>query len=93
MAHAWVLFEKLIYKGLVKKNNRKIMPAICLLIAFKFFEAYGGFKKNEEKFQKFNKDLVKFIGYKPRRSLIYYELKVLTKLNFNVAVPLRFIRP
>ena len=35
VAHAWVLFEKLIYEGLVKKNNRKIMAAICLLIAFK----------------------------------------------------------
>lgn len=35
LAHSWVLFEKLIYKGLVKKNNRKIIAVACLLIALK----------------------------------------------------------
>jgi hypothetical protein len=43
VAHAWVLFEKLVYKGMVKKNNRRVIAAICLLIAFKQTEVYGGF--------------------------------------------------
>jgi hypothetical protein len=43
VAYAWVLFEKLIYKGIVKKHNRKLLVMLCILIAFKSIEAYGGF--------------------------------------------------
>lgn len=52
IAYAWVLFEKLIYRGIVKKHNRKLLAALCVLIAFKCTEAYGGFKKNEKHFLK-----------------------------------------
>jgi hypothetical protein len=47
VSQAWVMFEKLIYKGMVKKVNRRIIAGTCLLIAFKYTEVYGGFDKNE----------------------------------------------
>lgn len=62
IAYAWVLFEKLIYRGIVKKHNRKLLAALCVLIAFKCTEAYGGFKKNEERFLKLKSDFRSFIG-------------------------------
>lgn len=48
------MFEKLIYKGMVKKHNRKIIAAICVLIAVKKIEMYGGHKLNQKKFKKLN---------------------------------------
>ena len=65
VSHAWVLFEKLIYKGLVKKHNRRIIAAICLLIAFKCTEVYGGFKSNQKRFKRFNADLLKLMKHPP----------------------------
>lgn len=91
VAHAWVLFEKLIHKMVVKKSNRKIMSAMCLLIAFKSTEAYGGYALNEEKFARLKQDLIQLIGYRPRQRFIFYELKVLSKLNFHITVPLKTI--
>lgn len=41
------MFEKLIYKGMVKKVNRRIIAGTCLLIAFKYTEVYGGYENNE----------------------------------------------
>ena len=52
VAYAWVLFEKLIYKGIVKKHNRKLLAALCVLIAFKCTEAYGGFEQVQDRFLK-----------------------------------------
>eukprot|EP00347_Sterkiella_histriomuscorum_P010963 403374268 len=91
IAQGWVLFEKLIYKGLVKKSNRKIMAAICLLIALKNNQIYGGYKSNEKTFAKFKQNLIEFIEKRPRQSYIYYELKILSKLNFYISVPLKII--
>jgi hypothetical protein len=108
VAYAWVLFEKCIYKGIVKKHNRKLIAVLCLLIALKCTEAYGGFKSNEERFVKLKQDALHLIetdhhhhqgGDRTkdrslhRRPLIVYELKVLSALNFQTTVPLRFILP
>ena len=68
LAHAWVLFEKLIYRGIVKKHNRKIMAVTCLFIAFKYNDAYGGYENNEQWFQRFKGDLKDFIGYWPQNA-------------------------
>ena len=50
MALAWVLFEKLVYKGIVKKHNRKLIAAMSLFVAFKG-TVYGGYALNEDRFQ------------------------------------------
>ena len=62
VAHAWVLFERLIYKNVVKKHNRRRYLASCLQISIKLVELYGGVEANEEKLKKFNEDLYKFMG-------------------------------
>jgi len=62
VAYSWVLFEKLIYKSIVKKHNRKLLAALCLLIAFKCTEAYGGFELVKERFLKLKQDFRTFIG-------------------------------
>ena len=61
VALGWVLFEKLIYKGIVKKHNRKLIAAICLFVAFKE-TVYGGYTQNEERFQMLEQDFKKVIG-------------------------------
>ncbi|GBE60850.1 cyclin dependent kinase binding protein [Babesia ovata] len=33
---AWILFERLVIKGVVTKQNRKLYAATCLIIAYKF---------------------------------------------------------
>ena len=78
---------------MVKKHNRRLVAAICLLLAFKQTEVYGGFKNNHKKFMRFKGDLEKFIKHPPRSSLKYYELKVLSMLNFHLTVPLKVIMP
>jgi hypothetical protein len=35
LAVAWILFEKLIQKNLVRKHNRRVYLATCILISFK----------------------------------------------------------
>ena len=85
----------------MKKHNRKLMAVLCLLIAFKCTEAYGGFLANETRFMKLMADFKTFgakanQGEKDRflsRPLIFYELKVLSALNFQTTVPLKFILP
>jgi hypothetical protein len=47
VAHAWVLFERLIYKKAIKKHNMRIYLAICLQISIKLHEYYGDVEKEE----------------------------------------------
>jgi len=44
IAHAWVLFERLILKNLVRKQDRRIYLAVCLLISIKIIEINGFFE-------------------------------------------------
>lgn len=37
LAVAWILFETLILKNLVRKHNRRVYLAVCILICFKQF--------------------------------------------------------
>ena len=57
IAHAWVLFERLIYKNVVKKHNRRRYLAACLRISVKLVELYGGHIVNAQKLKNFNADL------------------------------------
>jgi len=83
VAHAWVLFERLIYKNAIRKHNSRIYLSACLLISIKLIELYGGVHKNKGKLTKLNDDLKELINnqilYKPR---LEYELRVLALLHF-----------
>lgn len=62
IAYAWVLFENLIYKGVAKKHNRKLLAILCILITFKSIESFGGFKANEELFKRLHETFKEIIG-------------------------------
>lgn len=47
VAHGWVLFERLIYKNAVKKQNMRIYLATCLEISVKLIEHYGDAKNKQ----------------------------------------------
>ncbi len=71
---------------------------MCILIAFKCIEAYGGFGSNEKRFRELRQGFELFMGSDAhhaqkskqskrkgrlfKKSLIYYELKILSTLNF-----------
>ena len=53
LAVAWILFETLIRKNLVRKHNRGAYLATCILISFKQVQVFGGFDTddNQETFK------------------------------------------
>ena len=57
IAHTWVLFERLIYKNVVKKHNRRAYLAACFLISVKIVELFGGTETNVDKLQNMRTDL------------------------------------
>ncbi len=89
------MLEKLIYKGIVKKHNRKLIAAMSLFIAFKG-TVYGGYTLNKDRFQMLEQDVKKLLGdsahptksssaggYKfLHKPMIHYELRILSALNF-----------
>jgi hypothetical protein len=48
MAHAWVLFERLIYKNAIKKHNFRIYLAVCIRISVKLVEQYGDTEQEQK---------------------------------------------
>ena len=57
VAHAWVLFERMILKNIVRKHNRRIYLAICLLISIKLVEDGGEKDARKRKFGLLEKDV------------------------------------
>ena len=41
VAHSWVLFERLLYKNVVKSHNQSLYLAACLRISVKLYELFG----------------------------------------------------
>ena len=86
VAHAWVLFERLIYKNVVTKHNRRRYLAACLLISVKLIEFHGGIEANYQKLKNINHDLHEFIKIGDRvtddKDMLYYEGKVMVALHF-----------
>jgi len=62
VAHAWILFERLVYKNMIRKHNSRIYLSACMLISIKLVELYGGVDKNKEKLAELNDDLKELIG-------------------------------
>lgn len=90
LAIAWILFETLIQKGLVKKHNRRTILGTCILIAFKQQQVFGGFQDNEKNqtlFKQLNKDIARLQDKQQNQKITKYELIVLQTLNFHIRPP------
>jgi len=88
VAHAWVLFERLIYKNVVKKKYRRIYLAACLSVSKKL--------EDFDNYQRFRKDLELLINPRYREqsgndrdimNMHKWEFRVLEALNFQCKVP------
>ena len=62
VAHAWILFERLVYKNVIRKHNSRIYLSACMLISIKLVELYGGVDNNKDKLAELNDDLKELIG-------------------------------
>jgi hypothetical protein len=62
VAHAWVLFERLIYKKLVRDDNDAIYLTICLLISIKIVEEHVGTDAKQRKQERLDEDTKKLLG-------------------------------
>ena len=49
IAHGWVLFERLIYKDVIKSHNMRIYLSACVRISVKLYELFGGYEAYSEK--------------------------------------------
>ena len=58
VAHGWVLFERLIYKNIVKSHNMREYLAACVKISVKLYEFFGDNENYKERLKHLNNDLV-----------------------------------
>ena len=61
IAHGWVLFERLIYKNIVKSHNLREYLAACVKISVKLYELLGNEEDYADKLKQLNNDLTNFI--------------------------------
>ena len=59
VAHAWVLFERLIIKGAIRKHSVRFYLAACLRISVKLIEYFGDVTNEEiaERTKKLDDDI------------------------------------
>ena len=91
---AWIYFETLIQKKIVRKDNRRVLLATCILVAFKMVQVYGGTDNLYQEYllRQLRVDLDRLLlDSQPKRSSYTYEQVVLYALNFNLRPPPRLI--
>ena len=108
VAHSWVLFERLIYKNVVKSHNQRYYLAACLKISVKLYELFGDPDEDhyKDKIEKLNEDMFKFISDKSdshssdnergqdfTQRINEYEKKLLIALHFEPRVPYMLVWP
>ena len=83
---AWSLFEKLVHKRCVKKSNRKVYLAICILLVYKFIKS--DIKEFEENIPELIARLKKIErnGDLFKKPIFKLELQVYSELNFSLHV-------
>eukprot|EP00754_Rhynchopus_humris_P010327 Rhum_TRINITY_DN14144_c16_g1::Rhum_TRINITY_DN14144_c16_g1_i1::g.70823::m.70823 len=90
VAYAVVYFEKLILKRIVTKANRKLVAAVCCVLAFKFWESDASGSSKE--LAGLLSDLVEHFDV-PRKRILQAEFKIYALLNFDLLVPLKLAKP
>ncbi|KAI8322465.1 hypothetical protein GQ54DRAFT_323986 [Martensiomyces pterosporus] len=85
-AIAWVYFEKLIWKGYVVKDNRKLVSAVCLYLALKI---------NESREVSISRSLqaIQRRFEVSAKSILDQEFSVFAELDFSLWVPQREFMP
>ena len=82
---AWIYFEKLVLRNRVDKASRKIMAAVCLLLAYKWSEgsASGAARKKQVAalFAACEKTL-----HVPKATMLRFEFPVYVALDFDLGV-------
>jgi len=81
-ALAVVYFEKLVFKGIVEKSNRKLVMSVCLILAFKFNEPA---KPNSTTLKQILDDIERVQGLPPHK-LLEAEFPVFSHLLFHLNV-------
>ncbi len=83
---AWSLFEKLVHKRFVRKSNRKVYLAICILLVHKFIQSDT--KQHEQSVAELIARLRKIDrnGDLFKKPVFKLELQVYTQLNFSLHV-------
>ncbi|KAJ2408795.1 hypothetical protein J3F80_001803 [Coemansia sp. RSA 2526] len=85
-ATGWVYFEKLILKGYAVKDNRKLVAAVCLLLALKI---------NESREVSISRSLqaIQRRFEVSTNSILDHEFSVFAELDFSLWVPCREFMP
>ncbi len=78
-ALAIVYFEKLVFKGLVSKSNRKLVMSVCLVLAFKFNEA-----NQEKETLKFLLDDIERVQSLSPKQVLQSEIYIFCHLLFGL---------
>lgn len=87
LALAWILFETLVQKNLVRKKNRYAYLSTCILISFKQVQAFGDTDEpfNKILFEQLHSDFKRLENEHSReKTLSHYEIVTLQTLNFNI---------
>jgi len=80
-ALAIIYFEKLVFKGVVRKQNRKLIMSVCLLIAFKFNEP----KRETPSIADLLQDIERVQSISPK-TVLEFEFPVFGHLLFSLKV-------
>ena len=85
IAYAHYYFEHLVLKRLVTKPTRKLMPACCMLLAFKFntTERPSVVKQRLKPFFKACEDKWRL----SQRDILLMEFRVYAQLSFDLCIP------
>lgn len=86
IAFAFVYFEKLVFRLLVDKYNRKLLASVCLMLAYKFNEF------RTELIPKIQESLATIFKLN-QKDIVRNEFRVFSLLRFNLLTPKRQWKP
>jgi len=87
VAHAYVLFEKLVLQNKVTKENRYVVGGACLLISMKWNED----KSTSKKFIRSNLDAMEKSLSVSKERILLEEMRIYVDLSFGVFLPVKVV--